>query len=80
VSFRTVTGLTLAAAALLTPAAHAGEIAKVCARPFGSAVPTSVQSWYCVGTGTQKPGCILASVQDPRGTYPLVGVDVCGVL
>lgn len=78
-SFRTVAALAAAAAAvLLAPAAHA-DTAKVCALPYGSAVPTSLQQWQCVGGHTQKPGCIGTAVYVPTASYPVVGIEICGL-
>lgn len=77
-SFRAVVGLACATAALLAPAAHA-DTARVCARPFGSAVPGSVQKWFCVGGSHQNPGCLGAAVNNPNGS-PAAGVEVCGLL
>jgi hypothetical protein len=75
-SFRTAAALACAAAALLAPAAHA-DLTRVCARPYGSAVPGSLQHWTCVGGSTQQPGCKTVAVDDASG-YPVAAVEVCG--
>ena len=76
--YRTVAALACAAAALLGPAAHA-DLTRVCARPYGSAVPGGLQHWTCVGGSTQRPGCQNVAVNDASG-YPLAGVEVCGLV
>ncbi|MDT7571105.1 MAG: hypothetical protein QOE05_1279 [Actinomycetota bacterium] len=79
-SLRTVAGLAAAAAAVFAPTAHAAEIARVCAMPYGSAVPASLRHWQCVGTGTQKPGCVNVGVNNPNTSYPLAGIEICGLV
>jgi LDH2 family malate/lactate/ureidoglycolate dehydrogenase len=76
VSFRAVLGLALSAAAVLAPAAQAGEVSQICAQAYGTVVPAP-GSRHCVGTHP-NPNCFSVETYDGYGAV-LAGVEVCGV-
>jgi hypothetical protein len=77
VSFRAVLGLALSAAAVLAPAAQAGELSQICAQVYGTTIPAPVGRRQCVGTHP-NPNCFFAETYDGSGAV-FLGVEVCGV-
>lgn len=75
--FRAFLGLAVATAAVLAPAAQAGEVGQICAQVYGTTIPAPVGRRQCVGTHP-NPNCFSAETYDGYGAV-FLGVEVCGV-